>query len=264
MRRLAMGLSVLVVAVPLTAGCGGSSGPPRAAVADNGALPSAASMDARTRLAGLAATAQDHHFRAGYRFTQSGRPARTVLVVLAANGTWRIDVPGGALGGQADVAVAGTAKGLYQCTLRIPHPGCVKVADADGSFPAAIDPRVEHPFVDWLGLLTDRRAALSVAAAPLLAGARGSCFSLETNSAALAAPVDPGIYCYDADGTLTGVRTAVGTLVLATAVTAAPPTISLPGPITAGAPLSTAAPPTPLPSERPSEDSAQRPSGGNG
>jgi hypothetical protein len=163
-------------------------------------------------------------------------------VVLAADGTWRIDVPGGALDGQASVAVARTSQGLYQCQLSGTRQACTKVAAADGTFPASADPKVEHPFVDWLDVLTDRQAALSVAPAPLLGGVRGACFSVEANSAALTPPVDPGIYCYDADGTLTGLRVTFGTLILATAVSPAPPTITLPGPITAGAPLSTSAP----------------------
>jgi hypothetical protein len=262
MRRLPLPISTLVMAAivtcgcAVTGGCAASSGPPAAAANDK-PLPSTGPIDARTQLAGLAATAQDRHFQAGYTFTQAGRRARTVLVVLAADGTWRIEVPGGALGGQADVVVAGTRKGLYQCRLGSQR-ACTKVAGPDGSFPPSVDPRVEHPFVDWLGPLTDRSAALSVAHAPLLAGARGACFSLEANSAALAAPVDPGVYCYDADGTLTGLRTAFGTLVLATAVSPPPATISLPGPITSGAPLSTVAPP-PSPSTNPSSAPAGAP-----
>ena len=54
-----------------------------------------------------------------------------------------------------------------------------------------------------------------MAAAQLLPGARGACYSVESNSAALAPPVDPGIYCYAADGTLTAARVGFGTLTLA-------------------------------------------------
>ena len=35
-----------------------------------------------------------------------------------------------------------------------------------------------------------------------LPGIRGQCFSVEPNSAALAPPVDPGVYCFDEKGTL--------------------------------------------------------------
>jgi hypothetical protein len=250
MRRHLLPLPVLALATLATSACTGSSGPP-ASAATQKPLPSVAPLDAHTQLAGLAATAKDRHFQAGYTLSQPGRSARTVSVVLATDGSWRVDVPGGALGGQASVAVAGTDKGLYQCRLSGTRQGCSKVGAADGTFPASADPEVQHPFVDWLDALTDRQAALSVAAAPLLGGARGACFSIEANSAALTPPVDPGIYCYDADGTLTGLRTGFGTLILATAVAPAPPTITLPGPVTAGAPLPTAAPP-PDPSAEPS------------
>jgi hypothetical protein len=250
MRRRLVPLPVLALAALATSACTGSGGPPANASEQN-PLPSVAPIDAHTQLAGLAATAKDRHFQAGYTFSQPGRSARTVSVVLAADGSWRIDVPGGALGGQASVAVAGTSKGLYQCRLSGDREGCSKVAAADGTFPASVDPKVQHPFVDWLDALTDRQAALSVAAAPLLGGAHGACFSVEANSAALTPPVDPGIYCYDVDGTLTGLRVSFGTLILATAVSPAPPTITLPGPITTGGPLPTAAPP-PDPSASPS------------
>jgi hypothetical protein len=241
MRRLLLAVPTLALVALTTCGCTTSSGPP-ADAADEKPLPSVATLNARTQLAGLAATAKDRRFQAGYSFVQPGRPARTVTVVLAADGSWRIDVPGGASGGQADVALAGTAKGIYQCQLG-GAPTCVQVAGPDQQVPAWMDPQVQHPFVDWFDPLIDRKAALSVATAPLLEGARGSCFSLEANSAALEAPVAPGIYCYDVDGTLTGLRTRFGTLILATTVSPAPATISLPGPVTAGAPLANAGPP---------------------
>jgi hypothetical protein len=172
------------------------------------------------------------------------------VATLAADGSWRVDVPGGALGGQANVAIAGTRNGLYQCRLSGPR-SCVKVANADGEVPPSMDPRVQHPFADWVDELTDRKAALSVVPAPLLPGARGACFSVEANTAALDPPVDPGIYCYDVDGILTAVRVAFGTLLLATATSPAPPTVTLPGPVTGGSGLSTAPPPPPTPSAKP-------------
>jgi hypothetical protein len=226
MRRCLALLSGFTAAALTTSGCGGSSRPP-AIAADRTPLPSAAPIDARTQLAGLAATAKDRHFQAGYAWSQAGHSARTVSVVLAVDGSWRVDVPG--------ASVAGTRKGLYQCRLAVDQPMCGKVAAAGGTLPPSVDPRVQHPFVDWLDPMTDRQAALSVAQAPLLTGARGACFSIEANSAALTPPVDPGIYCYDVDGTLTGVRTSFGTLVLATAVAPGPATITLPGPVVAAA-----------------------------
>jgi hypothetical protein len=250
MRRLLVPIPTLALAALALCGCTTASGPP-AAAADQKPLPSVAPLDARAQLAGLVATAKDRHFTAGYAYTPTGGSARTLTVALATDGTWRIDVPGGALGGQADVALAGTRKGLYQCRLGVDRPTCVKAADPGGSWPDWADPQVQHPFVDWFEPLTDREAALSVAAAPLLDGARGACFSVEANSAALAAPIPPGIYCYDVDGTLTGFRTAFGSLALATRASPAPPTITLPGPITQGAVLPTAAPaPSPTPSAK--------------
>src|SRR3954468_2697728 len=251
MRRQFIAVLAPAVAALSTAGCTGTSSPP-AAAADQHQIPSAAPQDDRSQLAGLAATAKDRRYAAGYTFTGPDRSTRTVVVTLAVDGSWRVDVPGGALGGQANVSLAGNRNGLYQCKLAPEKPGCVKVAAADGEFPAAMDPRVQHPFVDWIDQLTDRTAALSAVAAPILPGTRGACFSVEANSAALAAPVDPGIYCYDVDGTLTGLRTAFGTMILATPATAAPPTVTLPGPIVAGAPMGTAPPPPPpSPSPRP-------------
>jgi hypothetical protein len=237
MRRLKASIPVLVLAAFSTSACAGSSAPPAAAASDQPSQ-SAAPLDARTQLAGLVATAKDRRFSAGYTFHPAAGAARTVAVVLAADGSWRIEVPGGALSGQVDVALAGNRNGLFQCRTSGASPTCVKAPD--GSLPPSADPQVQHPFVDWLDPLTDRQSALSIAPAPLLAGARGACFSVEANSAALAAPVDPGVYCYDVDGTLTGVKAGFGTLVLATALSPAPPTIELSAPVTAGPLLPTA------------------------
>jgi hypothetical protein len=120
-------------------------------------------------------------------------------------------------------------------------PGCAKVS----RLTAATDPRVQHVFTDWIGALVDRDTALSVAAAPLLPGATGECFSVESTSAALAPPVDPGIYCYGSDGTLTAARSGFGTLTLAGPVGAAPPSVAQPAPTVARGALPMAAPPPP-------------------
>ncbi len=205
--------------------------------------------DPRAQLAGLAAAAKDRHFFAGYALSQPGRPDRLIVVTMATDGSWRFDVPGGALGGQADISVAGNRDGLYQCrvgaTGSTAAPYCVKVAPAGGVISFAYDPRIQHPFTDWLSVLTDRRAALSVAAAPLLPGATGSCFSVEPSAAALLAPIDAGVYCYDRTGALTGARLGLGTLTLTSPISAPPPTAPLPGPIVDTAPLTIAAPPPP-------------------
>ncbi|GAA1807367.1 hypothetical protein HC028_20330 [Planosporangium flavigriseum] len=240
MRSLKASIPVLALAAFTASGCAGSSAPPVATTAEQSSQ-STAPLDARTQLAGLVAAAKDHRFTAGYSLQQAGRPARTVTVTLAADGAWRVDVPGGALGGQADIALVSNRSGLFQCRTSGAGAACVKAPDA--SFPGWADPQVQHPFVDWLDPLTDRQSPISVATAPPLTGARGSCFSVEANTVAIAAPVDAGSYCYDVDGTLTAAKAAFGTLLLTTPVTPGPPTIALPAPVTAGPLLPTAAPP---------------------
>jgi hypothetical protein len=178
-------------------------------------------------------------------------------VTIAGDGSWLVMIPGGALGGQADIALAGTPAGLYECArLTLGAPGCFIVGTRDAQLAARNDPRIQHVFTDWLQVLTNRNEALSVAVAAPLPGSRGACFSIEPNSAALGSPVDPGIYCYDEHGTLTAAALALGTLALAAAPAAAPPTVTLPGPVVSGSPLPMAAPPpspnaSPSPSRKP-------------
>jgi len=199
------------------------------------------------QLAARLAVAQDRRYVASYTLRGKGRPDRTVAVTIAQDGTWLVTVAGGALGGTADVAIADTSSGLYQCAIGA-APSCVRVAAPDGVVPAADDPRVEYLFTSWLRTMSDRRQAIAVNPATL-PGATGQCFSVEPNSAALAAPVDPGIYCYDENGTLTAATLAMGGFTLAGPPGPAPATVALPGPVTAGPPLGTAtAPPSPTPS----------------
>ena len=201
--------------------------------------------DAWGQLAARLAVAQDRRYVASYTLNTKGRAARTVTVTIAQDGSWQVAVPGGALGGTADVAIAATPSGLYQCALGA-APSCVRVAAPDGAVPAANDPRVEYLFTSWLRILADRRQAIAVNRATL-AGAAGQCFSVEPNSAALTPPVDAGIYCYDENGTLTAATMAMGSFTLAGAPGPAPATIALPGPVTSGPALGMAAPPPPSP-----------------
>jgi hypothetical protein len=246
-RRGLLGAVTLVVPVLLLAGC--DSAPPTPEPTTSQSPPPTGAPEARDQLAALAAAAEDRHLVASYTLSASGRPDRTVTVTDATDGSWRVDIPGGALGGTADVSVAQTGDGIYQCALPSalrPDPAsCVRVAPPDGRLAAAVDPRVQHLFSDWLTVLTDHEAPLAVSTSKPPNGARGSCFSVDSTSASLLAPLEIGIYCYDPDGTLTAARLALGTLLLAGAPAAAPPTITLPGPIGAGAPLKMAAPPTP-------------------
>ncbi len=200
------------------------------------------------QLAARVAAARDNRYVATYSLQKAGRPARTVAATVAADGSWLVTVPGGALGGAADVAVAQTGAGLFECTTS-GSVNCFRVGDAGAALPARSDPRVEHLFTDWLLTLGDRDAAISVDPATPPAGAHGSCFSVGPDSAALAMPVDPGVYCFDDKGTLTAAVVGTGTLVLVSGPAAAPPTVTLPGPVVPGAPLATAAPPpSPTPS----------------
>ncbi|MFK3981773.1 hypothetical protein ACI2K4_15515 [Micromonospora sp. NPDC050397] len=237
-------------------GCGGgepadaTSTPSASAPATaSGAAASAADTDARTQLAALAAAAEDRHLRAYYTLSRSGRPNRTVAVTSATDGTWRVDIPGGALGGTADIAMAQTRNGIYQCALPSaarPDPStCVRVAAPDKPVPASIDPRVQRVFTDWRSVLTDRQASLAVSTTKALPNSRGTCFSVDSTAASLSAPLEIGIYCFDTDGTLTAARVAFGTLLLVGDPTPAPATVTLPGPVVAGSALRTAAPPTP-------------------
>jgi hypothetical protein len=57
--------------------------------------------------------------------------------------------------------------------------------------------------------------------------------------------MDPGTYCFNAEGVLTGARFSGRTLLLAGAVGAPPKSVTLPGPVVDGQPLSTSPPPTP-------------------
>ncbi len=221
----------------------------------------------RDALAGLAAAAKDKRYIATYTLSVAKRPNRTVTVAVATDGSWVVGLPGGALGGLVDIAMFGSTAGLFQCSLgpaagsAAARPdlapvsaGCVKVR----RLTTTIDPQVQHIFTDWIDPLVDRATALWVASVPLLPGSRGACYSVESNSAALAPPVDPGVYCYGSDGVLTAARVGFGTLTLAGSVSPAPPSVTMPAPVVSRAPLSMTAPPPP-PSPSPSAGASAKP-----
>jgi hypothetical protein len=237
--RLALIFGVLGV-LPL-AGCGGEA--PAAPAGTGSPTPVAtAPTTARAQLAALAAAAQDRRMVATYRLSTRDLPDRTVSVTLAIDGTWRVDVAHGGLGASTDVAVARTKDGLHQCAMppagQPVTAGCVRVSALKKQY----DPRVQHLFTDWLAALTDQRAALAVSPAKAIKEVRGACFSVESSSASLAAPLDLGVYCFDQDGTLTGAALGFGTLVLDGAPAPAPATVTLPGPVVTGTPLPMASP----------------------
>jgi hypothetical protein len=206
--------------------------------------PVTAPADPWGRLAARVAATRDNRYVAAYTLATQGRPVRTVTVTVAADSSWLVTIPGGALGGGADIALANAPAGLYECRLNTPS-GCFRIGAPDSQLPRGYDPRVQHVFTDWLKVLTNRAVALSVELAAPLPGSRGQCFSVGANSAALGSPVDPGVYCYDEKGTLTAAALGLGTLTLASAPAPAPPTVSLPAPVTPGAALPLAAPPSP-------------------
>jgi hypothetical protein len=248
-------LAATLVLGPLgLAACDG--GPPPGAVPTPGLTVGANDRDA---LAAAAAAAKDRAYVATYALSVDGRGDRSVTVAVASDGTWIVAVPGGALGGLADVAVYRSADALFQCVLgpapgagqtrpdlAPATPGCVRVR----RLTRATDPRVQHIFTDWIDALVDRATALSVAAVAAPRGATGSCYSVESNSAALEPPVDPGVYCYRSDGILTAARVGFGALRLTGPVGAAPSTVVRPAPTVdrAALPVRAPAPPPPPPS----------------
>ncbi|MFI5913668.1 hypothetical protein [Dactylosporangium sp. NPDC051541] len=232
--------------VLLLAGCG-SGGDPGPTPTTPAGTPVAAQPDPRGLLSARVAVAKDQRYVAAYTLTVPGKAPRSVLVSIATDRTWRVDIQGGALGGTADVAIAGRAEGVYQCPIN-PSSSCVKVAAAGKKLPPAIDPRVQYVFVSWLDVLLDRQIPLSVNPAEPLAGTSAPCFAVEPGVTAIAPPIDPGTFCYNDNGILTAAKLPLGQLMLTGEVVAAPSTISLPGPVADGAALGTATPPPPPPS----------------
>jgi hypothetical protein len=247
-----------VLATLVLAGAVGACGGPEPAVAP--AAPTASPPpdpddEARTTLAARAALAQDHRFAALYHFDPAAGPERNVVATVATDGSWRVDIAGGALGGTADVSVVSNAGGVYQCSLPSVanpiSPGCVRVADPGKRIPKAYDPGVQRLFRAWLDAFTDRQSALSVTpAAPLAGTGGGTCFAVDSISASLNPPVDVGIYCYADNGLLTAAKVDFGVLTLASTPVAPPAKVDLPGPVGAGPALGMAspAPPPPAPS----------------
>ncbi|MBO3743526.1 hypothetical protein [Actinoplanes flavus] len=241
--RLPSAFTVAVLAFGL-AGCGSESAPE--AVPETAASVADPGPEARDQLAGLAALALDRRYAALYTFDVGDGSPRDVVASVADDGTWRVDIPLGALGGTAGVTVIKVATGVYQCGLTTPtqpvSPTCVRVAERGDKVPRRYDPKVQRLFRQWLTVFTDRKAPLAVSAVRPLAGAQGSCYAVDSVSAALDPPVDVGIYCYSADGLLTAARVEYGVLKLVRQV-AGPPTLQLPGPEVAGQPMGMSSPP---------------------
>jgi hypothetical protein len=300
LHRCAVAVIVLTAAATVT-GCGAGHPPTLTDPTPSSAIPTGP-VDAVGQLAGLAAAAHDRRYVAAYTVTGTATSGRSLLASLATDGTWQVDVEGGALGGGGNVAIVGLKTGTYQCLLsgpattaatptppaappspsasagpsvsagaqasagasakpststsasaaasatpvRYPAPVCVKVAAAGKPVPKRYDPVFEHIFTDWLAVMLDRTAPISVFPASPLAHSTGSCYSVESSSASLAPVIDSGIFCFTADGTLAAAKIGAGTLTISGSTVAAPPTTTLPAPITAGPAAPTKAPsPTP-------------------
>jgi hypothetical protein len=235
-----------LLAVGLLAACGDA--PDQAPAAAPASLPPGGGDDnARAELAARAALAQDKAYAALYTLDDdSGGLRHNVVATVAQDGTWRVDVSGGALGGTADVSIVSTAAGVYQCTVATPSnpvtPTCAKVAAPRKRVPKEFSPQVERLFRQWLTVFTDRQAALSVAEVDPLRDAKGTCFSIDSISASLKAPVDIGIYCYADDGVLTAARVGFGVLSMVSQVDG-PATVPLPGADLGGPPMGMDSPP---------------------
>ncbi|GIF65179.1 hypothetical protein Ais01nite_32140 [Asanoa ishikariensis] len=237
-----------LAAVLVLTGCGGDPAPKPTDPAPTGTQPPKA--EARDQLAALAAAAQDRTLTAIYTYRADGRE-RSVSLTISPDGSWRVDVPDLALGGTVDISIVRNEIGLFQCALPSADesltPNCVKVGGPDADVPNSIDPKVQRALVTVRHVLTDPGAPLSVSAAPPVAGAKGTCFAVETTTASVSAALDVGFYCYDADGTLTAARLGYGELVLAGPTGPAPASVAMPGPVTDGKPLGMEAPPSPTP-----------------
>ncbi|GLY97122.1 hypothetical protein [Actinoplanes sp. NBRC 103695] len=244
----------VVLLTLLAAGCGSDAPAADPAPEPTGDLP-ADTDAARGELAARAALAQDHRYAALYDFDPGdGQGTRSVVATVATDGTWRVDVPGGALGGTTDVSIVQVGDGVYQCAMPSAtnpvNPSCVRVAEPNKQLPKEYDPKVQRVFRQWLSVFQDRQAPLSVVAAQPLSNqgpaAQGKCYAVDGISASLKPPVDVGIYCYADNGQLTAARVDFGTLTLVS-VAAAPPRIDLPGPISGGEAMGMKSPPPPPP-----------------
>ncbi|HEV2088308.1 MAG TPA: hypothetical protein VGR21_08360 [Cryptosporangiaceae bacterium] len=253
----AVGLPTAVLtlaAVLALAACGGPSSKAAAPSEPTGSVaPTTVALPPKARLASFAARGQDHYFTATYRFAPAGGAAETTLNVIRTPSGLRVDLaqPADAASVARTVTAVRTPTGAYVCVVTAAAKGCVN-ARTPGA--AAVEPRVWHVFGNWLAVLADPGAAISVTVVPTPAGATGTCFSVEGVAASLDAPVDSGRYCFDDAGMVTALRIGAGDATLAQS--GPPPAeMNLPAPLGPALPA-TAAPPTSPPP--PSSPAASR------
>lgn len=229
-------LTVCAVLSPASlAGCGTSEPAPVATTSSTS--PPEGPTDPRSLLSSRAAAAKDRRYVAGYSLSHGGRGTENVTATIATDGSWRVDVTGGALGGTADIAMVGRPDGQYQCVLAGSPTGCVRLAPADGTIASAYDPGVQYPFTAWLDILTDPSVAVTVTATRPLPGSSGSCFAVEPSTVTTDPPIESSAFCYADDGTMTAARASFGTIALTGAPAGAPSTVALPAPVVSRAPL---------------------------
>ncbi|HEY1177482.1 MAG TPA: hypothetical protein VGF17_15095, partial [Phytomonospora sp.] len=104
----------------LLSGCGSGAEAPRPDASSSGP----AWSRPRAALTSVVALSKDRKYTASYLWSDDSGE-RTVTVLMAEDGTWRVDVPGGALGGGADVSILWTAQGYFQCVLAGGPQQCV-------------------------------------------------------------------------------------------------------------------------------------------
>ncbi|MGH8877908.1 MAG: hypothetical protein ACRD0P_11280 [Stackebrandtia sp.] len=245
---------VLIAATAATlAGCGGggndsarpSPSPAPSAGTDQAPI---GTSTAAGELAGLAAAAKGRTYSATYELTRPKGEPVDVVVELAADDRWSVEIPGGAHGGKADVIIARNRETYVQC-VEAKRDRCVPIDTEDGDIPAEIDPVVQHVFTDWLDVMLNRSSPVSVARAKDLKGSDGDCYWLERNSVAVSAPIPNGVYCLRSDGYVTGVKAEFGLLRLAGEPQPAPAKVKLPDTDDDATPLGTSPPPKPSPSK---------------
>lgn len=273
----AVATSAAAAAVTLTiTGCGGK--PP----VDPDASPTKSTSDSlppRQLLAARAAQATDRYFTASYTLTGGAAPAapttpttppaqtapptaqpaadtpttapaatptaavggggnRTIMVYRIATGH-RLDV---ADGGQI-TSIVHNGQGDFRCTLTGAAPSCVKKSATDA---ADAEQTLLKVFTSWPTELSNPASAITVTT-PTDPPATTGCFQVDGVAASLDPPVDPGVYCYDKSGTLTGLKVA-GTTLKLIGSGPPPPSLDLPAPLTAPPPTAVPTPTTPTPS----------------
>jgi hypothetical protein len=262
--------------IALTVGGCGHTTPPHLLSDDPDNDASAAPAGPSDKLAALVAALQDKRYVAAYTLQTDGQEDRSVLVSIATDDSWRVDVPAGALSGGANVSIISDQTGVYQCLLGGPatnvappvapksspgaspsptsapppfyaSPACVTAAAAGKSLPKRADPMLEHVFTDWLDVMIDRNSPILVFQAAQLPNSTGDCFSIEPSSASLAPPMSAGIFCFLSDGTLTAAAIAHNRLTIVGTPGAAPATNPLPGGLITG-PIAPIIAPDPVPS----------------